>query len=38
MRRNKLIIQLQQQRALAEDANFIAVTQKWRKDEDGSKR
>lgn len=38
MRRNKLIIQLQQQRALAEDANFIAVTQRWRKDEDGSKR
>jgi hypothetical protein len=38
VRRNKLIIQLQQQRALAEDANFIAVTQRWRKDEDGSKR
>ena len=38
VRRNKLIIQLQQQRALAEDANFIAVTPRWRKDEDGSKR
>ena len=38
VRRNKLIIQLQQQRALAEDANFIAVTQRWRKCEDGEKR
>jgi hypothetical protein len=37
-RRIKLITQLQQQRALAEDPNFIIVTQRWRKGEDGSKR
>ena len=37
-RRNKLITQLQQQRALAEDANHIVITQRWRKSEDGSKR
>ena len=37
-RRNKLITQLQQQRALAEDPNLIVITQRWRKSEDGSKR
>ena len=38
VRRNKLITQLQQQRALAEDPMFIAVTRRWRKGEDGGKR
>lgn len=38
VRRNKLICQLEQQRALAEDPNFIVSTQRWRKGEDGSKR
>jgi hypothetical protein len=37
-RRNKLITQLQQQRALAEDPNLIVITQRWRKSEDGGKR
>ena len=37
-RRNKLITQLQQQRALAEDASHIVITQRWCKGEDGSKR
>ena len=37
-RRNKLITQLQQQRALAEDPNLIVITQRWRKGEDGGKR
>ena len=38
VRRNKLITQLQQQRALAEDPSHIVITQRWRKGEDGSKR
>ena len=38
IRRNKLISQLEQQRALAEDPNFVVSTQRWRKQEDGSKR
>ena len=38
LRRAKLITQLQQQRSLAEDPMFVAVTQRWRKSEDGEKR
>ena len=38
LRRAKLLAQLQQQRALAIDPMFIAVTQRWRKGEDGEKR
>ena len=38
MRRTKLLAQLQQQRALAENPLFIVVTQRWRKGEDGEKR
>lgn len=38
LRRAKLLAQLQQQRALASDPMFIAVTQRWRKGEDGDKR
>ena len=38
LRRAKLITQLQQQRSLAEDPMFVAVTQRWRKGEDGEKR
>ena len=38
LRRAKLLTQLQQQRALAIDPLFIAVTQRWRKGEDGDKR
>ena len=38
LRRAKLIAQLQQQRSLAEDPMFVAVTQRWRKGEDGEKR
>lgn len=37
-RRDKLITQLQQQRALAEDPTFIVSRQRWQKGEDGSKR
>ena len=38
LRRAKLLTQLQQQRALASDPLFVAVTQRWRKGEDGEKR
>ena len=38
LRRAKLLTQLQQQRALASDPMFIAVTQHWRKGEDGDQR
>lgn len=38
IRRNKLISQLEQQRSLAEDPNFIFSTQRWRKQDDGSKQ
>ena len=37
-RRVKLLVQLEQQLALASDPSFIVVTQKWRKSEDGSKQ
>lgn len=37
-RRNKLLIQLEQQKALAEDPSYVAVSQKWRRQDDGSKR
>jgi hypothetical protein len=36
-RRNKLITQLEQQRELAKDENFVVKRQKWIKQEDGSK-
>ena len=36
-RRNKLITQLEQQRELAKDENFVVKRQKWVKQEDGSK-
>ena len=38
LRRAKLLAQLQQQRSLAENPMFVAVTQLWRKGEDGDKR
>ena len=38
LRRAKLLAQLQQQRSLAENPMFVAVTQRWRKGEDGEKR
>ena len=38
LRRAKLLAQLRQQRSLAENPMFIAVTQRWRKGEDGDKR
>ena len=38
LRRAKLLTQLQQQRALAENPLFIMTTQRWRKGEDGEKR
>ena len=38
IRRNKLISQLEQQRSLAEDPDFIFSTQRWRKQDDGSKQ
>ena len=38
LRRAKLLTQLQQQRALASDPMFIAITQRWRKGEHGEKR
>ena len=37
MRRAKLVTQLQQQRALAEDPTHIAFRQKWVRAEDGAK-
>jgi hypothetical protein len=37
-RRIKLIAQLRQQRALAEDASHVVTIQRWRKAEDGNKR
>jgi hypothetical protein len=36
-RRNKLITQLEQQRELAKDENYVVRRQKWIKQEDGSK-
>ena len=38
LRRAKLLMQLQQQKSLAENPLFIVVTQRWRKGEDGEKR
>lgn len=37
-RRAKLITQLQQQRALAEDPSYVVTAQRWQKGEDGGKR
>jgi hypothetical protein len=37
-RRVKLLTQLEQQLELAKDPNFFVSTQKWRKQEDGSKQ
>ena len=37
-RRAKLLAQLQQQRALAEDPSYVVCTQRWQKGEDGGKR
>jgi len=37
-RRNKLILQLMQQRALAKDETYTVKRQKWVKQEDGSKQ
>ena len=36
-RRDKLLTQLEQQRELAANPNFVILTQKWIKQEDGSK-
>ena len=38
MRRAKLLTQLEQQLALANDPLFLVTTQKWRKQDDGSKQ
>jgi hypothetical protein len=37
-RRAKLLVQLEQQLELAKDPNFFVSTQKWQKQEDGSKQ
>jgi len=37
-RRNKLITQLEQQRELAKDENYVVKRQKWVKQEDGGKQ
>ena len=38
MRRNKLMLQLQQQREAIDNPNHVVITQRWLKSEDGSKR
>ena len=38
LRRAKLLTHLQHERALASDPMFVAVTQRWRKGENGEKR
>jgi hypothetical protein len=37
-RRAKLLVQLEQQLELAKNPSFVVLTQKWRKQEDGSKQ